>query len=426
MQSCSVHHCVLFLLTLTLTTAGVSAAVCSTTVKLHQPVTLSCEHKCSGSVKWSLFYNRDVVLARCDQTSCSSQEGFTISHDQYKKGDLSLTITKADYSLRDTYSCECGISEISTVRLSIETIFSAVQKSFGEDLKLDLSVPESVEVIYRSRDSAGDVQICNVTQRSLQCKAEYTPRTSLSYPELTLRDVKPSDSGSYTIRDTENSEDIQLYAVSVEDEKTGVPVWVIIVIVLILLLLLIGAVLLYLKIAPHQEFLKLSKQLQSIDKHVKQAQPRQGQKNKEFTMTGAALRKVEKELDKLEQQYRENIRHSEQVSMFCKAKRSELNRYRLQYCSEEEGGGGGGGGLLLTEREGILEKMEEVINSLQWLRGGADREQQVTSSTTGMDEVEDQVEKHLEEIEKWCGEKRVELKDLIQEHKGGAERLTLQ
>ncbi|KAF5879984.1 CAP-Gly domain-containing linker protein 1-like isoform X1, partial [Clarias magur] len=256
MLSCSVHHCVLFLLTLTLTTAGVSAAVCSTTVKLHHPVTLSCEHKCSVSVKWSLFYNRDVVLAQCDQTSCSSQEGFTISHDQYKKGDLSLTITKADYSLRDTYSCECGISEISTVRLSIETVFSAVQKSSGEDLKLNLTVPEPVEVIYRSRDSADDVQICTVTQRSLQCNTEYTPRTSLSNSELTLRGVTPSDSGSYTIRDTKYSEDIQLYAVSVEEEKTGVPVWVIIVIVLILLLLPPGAVLLYLKIAPQQKFLK--------------------------------------------------------------------------------------------------------------------------------------------------------------------------
>ncbi|KAB5514975.1 hypothetical protein PHYPO_G00248950 [Pangasianodon hypophthalmus] len=93
--------------------------------------------------------------------------------------------------------------DISTVCLSIE-----IQMNPGEDLILDLSVPEPVEVIYKSRDSADGEQICTVTQRSLQCKAEYTHRTSLSYPELTLRDVQPSDSGSYTIRDLKNNEDI--------------------------------------------------------------------------------------------------------------------------------------------------------------------------------------------------------------------------
>ncbi|KAB5528198.1 hypothetical protein PHYPO_G00137620 [Pangasianodon hypophthalmus] len=413
MQSCSIHHCVLFFLTLTFTTAPVSAAVCSTTVKLHQSVTLSCEYKCSGSVKWTLFNNRDVVFARCDQTSCSSLEGYEISHDQYLKGDLSLTITAADYSKRNTYSCECRISEISTVSLSIETVISAVQMKSGKDLILDLSVPEPVEVIYKSRDSADGEQICTVTQRSLQCKAEYTHRTSLSHPNITLRDVQPSDSGSYTIRDTENNEDIQIYTLSVEDEQSGIPVWGIIVIVLILLAGLTG-VLIYLKIAPHQEFIKLSRQLQSVDKLVKQAQPSQEQGNKSFNMTGAALKKAEKEIDKLEQQYSENSKYSEQVWLFCKAKRSELNKYRLQYSCEE-------GGLLLTEREGIMRMTEEVMNSLQQLRGGAGQEQVTSSkSTTMMDEMENQVEKHLEEIEKWCGERRVELKDLIQQHRAGA------
>ncbi|KAB5535964.1 hypothetical protein PHYPO_G00123900 [Pangasianodon hypophthalmus] len=121
MQSCSIHHCVLFFLTLTFTTAPVSAAVCPTLAKLHQPVILPCENDCSKEAKWTLTNNRDVVFARCDQTSCSSMKGYEMSHDQYLKGDLSLTITAADYSKRNTYSCECGISDISTVSLSIES-----------------------------------------------------------------------------------------------------------------------------------------------------------------------------------------------------------------------------------------------------------------------------------------------------------------
>ncbi|XP_053337723.1 uncharacterized protein LOC128509878 [Clarias gariepinus] len=219
MQSCSVHHCVLFLLTLTLNTDPGSAAVFPIYATLHRPVTLPCEAQCSGRATWSLDSNRDDVFAQCDQTSCTSvKEGYEMSYDQFKKGDLSLTITKPDYSMRKTYTCECDYSDVITVNLRIFTVFSAVQVKTGEDLKLDVSVPEPVEVIYRSRDSADDVQICNVTQRSLQCKSEYTPRTSLSYPELTLRHMERSESGTYIIRNLNFKEDIRVYAVSVSAE----------------------------------------------------------------------------------------------------------------------------------------------------------------------------------------------------------------
>ncbi|XP_058230674.1 uncharacterized protein LOC131343200 isoform X2 [Hemibagrus wyckioides] len=216
MQFCSLHHCVLVFLILTFTTAPVSALeVCPTRGKLHQSVTLSCKHQCSGLLKWALLSNRDVVQAECDRTSCRSKEGFNISHDQYLRGDSSLTITAADYSQRNVYACECEDSDFSYVRLIIETVFSPVQMKFGEDLKLHVSVPEPVEVIYKSSGSADEV-ICRVNNRSLQCKDKYRDRTSLTYPELTLRHMEPRDSGSYTIRDTKNEEDIQIYAVSVE------------------------------------------------------------------------------------------------------------------------------------------------------------------------------------------------------------------
>ncbi|KAF5889359.1 coiled-coil domain-containing protein, partial [Clarias magur] len=184
--------------------------------KLNQPVILPCEAPCSGWAKWSLDSNRDDVFARCDQTSCTSvQQGFNMSHDQYKRGDLSLTITNPDYSMRKTYTCECSQSDYATVRLRISTVFSAVPVQTEGDLKLDLSVPESVEVIYRRSDSADGVQICNVTDRTLECNTEYTPRTSLSHSELTLRNMWPWESGTYTIRNLDHEEDIRVYAVSV-------------------------------------------------------------------------------------------------------------------------------------------------------------------------------------------------------------------
>ncbi|XP_047674441.1 uncharacterized protein LOC113637378 isoform X8 [Tachysurus fulvidraco] len=216
MQFCNLHHCVLFFLIFTFTTAPVSSLeICPTRGKLHQPVTLSCTTKCSGLLIWNILSNRDVVLAQCDQTSCKSEEGFSISHDQYLKGDSSLTITAADYSKRNVYACECEDSDFVHVRLVIETVFTPVQMKSDEDLKLKVSVPEPVEVIYKRGDAADKV-ICSVTKDSLQCKDEYRHRTSLTYPELTLRHMTPRDSGSYTIRDTKNNEDIQIYAVSVE------------------------------------------------------------------------------------------------------------------------------------------------------------------------------------------------------------------
>ncbi|GAA6067441.1 involucrin-like isoform X2 [Tachysurus ichikawai] len=219
MQFCSFYRCVLFLPTLTFTTAPVAALeICLTRAKLHEPVMLSCKQQCSGLLKWNLLSNRDVILAQCDQTSCKSEEGFSISRDQYLKGDLSLTITAADYSKRNVYACECEDSDFTYVRLVIETVFTPVQMKSDEDLKLNVSVPEPVEVIYKSSDSADEV-ICSVTKDSLQCKDDYRHRTSLTYPELTLKHLKTRDSGRYTIRDVKNNEDLQIYAVSVEDAR---------------------------------------------------------------------------------------------------------------------------------------------------------------------------------------------------------------
>ncbi|KAK1784482.1 hypothetical protein P4O66_000758, partial [Electrophorus voltai] len=55
-----------------------------------------------------------------NQTSCQSEEGFHMSHDQYLKGDLSLTITDADYTKRSLYTCTCSGKDICDVSLQIE------------------------------------------------------------------------------------------------------------------------------------------------------------------------------------------------------------------------------------------------------------------------------------------------------------------
>ncbi|XP_053089353.1 uncharacterized protein LOC117597014 isoform X2 [Pangasianodon hypophthalmus] len=217
MESCRVPHQVLLLFILTFITVSVSA-VTPVQVKFNQAAALPCEWECSLEAKWTLFSDRDDVVARCDQTSCwSLKEGFKMFHDQYLKGNLTLTITAADYSMRNKYTCECDGEDINDVCLSIETMISSVQLNPGEDLQLDLHVSERVKLIYKGGDSADPYgeQICTVDRSSLRCTAEYTPRTSLTNTVLTLRGVKLTDGGVYIVRDTENNEDLHIYAVSV-------------------------------------------------------------------------------------------------------------------------------------------------------------------------------------------------------------------
>ncbi|KAB5578919.1 hypothetical protein PHYPO_G00188020 [Pangasianodon hypophthalmus] len=236
MESCRVPHQVLLLFILTFITVSVSA-VTPVQVKFNQAAALPCEWECSLEAKWTLFSDRDDVVARCDQTSCwSLKEGFKMFHDQYLKGNLTLTITAADYSMRNKYTCECDGEDINDVCLSIETMISSVQLNPGEDLQLDLHVSERVKLIYKGGDSADPYgeQICTVDRSSLRCTAEYTPRTSLTNTVLTLRGVKLTDGGVYIVRDTENNEDLHIYAVSVRDQQErALPLWAIVLIVLV-------------------------------------------------------------------------------------------------------------------------------------------------------------------------------------------------
>ncbi|KAK2845948.1 hypothetical protein Q7C36_010802 [Tachysurus vachellii] len=216
MQFCSLHHCVIFFLILTFPSANTLAST-SVTAKLHQSATLSCNYKCSGVVTWTMFHIPGNILAQCSKTKCWSEKGYEVSHDQYLKGKFLLTITAVDYSNRIMYTCACDGVDACDVRLIIETLTSLVQLNPGQALVMDLPIPEPVEVMYKARDSADlyGAQICTVTQRSLQCQPEYTHRASLSYPNITLRDVNMTDSGTYSIRDRKNEEVIHIYTLIV-------------------------------------------------------------------------------------------------------------------------------------------------------------------------------------------------------------------
>ncbi|XP_037387441.1 uncharacterized protein LOC108412283 [Pygocentrus nattereri] len=234
MQSCSSAHCVLILLISTFTTESsnilwrasgepqlsrTASNDYSVKVKLHDSATLPCSERCSGSAKWTVFTKRRDTLAECDQTSCRSvKEGYQMIHDQYLKGNFSLIITDADFSKRGWYTCDCDDKDICDVQLQIESLNTTVEMMAGESLILRLDVSDPVDVIYNSTGTPGPSsgQICTVDGPSLQCKPEYTQRSSLT-SGVELRRMTPSDSGVYTVMDSRNKEVIHTYTVTVQD-----------------------------------------------------------------------------------------------------------------------------------------------------------------------------------------------------------------
>ncbi|XP_037387442.1 uncharacterized protein LOC119261806 [Pygocentrus nattereri] len=211
-------------------------------VKLHDSATLRCSERCSGLARWTVFHKPRDALAECDQTSCRSvKEGYQMIHDQYLKGDLSLTITDTDFSKRTSYTCDCDGKDLCDVALKIETVNTLVQIKAGESLVLNLDILDPLEVIYDCRGASGTFsgQICTVDGQSLECKPEYKHRMSKLTSDLELREMKPSDSGVYTIRDIKTKEDIHVYSVIVQD-KPQPPWWSIVLITAFVILVLVA------------------------------------------------------------------------------------------------------------------------------------------------------------------------------------------
>ncbi|KAI4878462.1 hypothetical protein NFI96_031399, partial [Prochilodus magdalenae] len=220
MKSCSSALCVLILL-ITTFTPGFESCFTSVKVKFKETATLTCLDKCPGVVRWTMSSKPTEVLAECDQTSCRSvKQGYQMNRDQYLKGDYSLIITAADFSMRGWYTARCDNLNFGHVDLQVVALVTTLQIEPGETLMLKLARSDSVEVLYNRTDGAGPsrVQICTVNGGSLQSNSEYEQRANLAPflpPILELREMIPSDSGVYWIVDKQSREVIHIYTVEI-------------------------------------------------------------------------------------------------------------------------------------------------------------------------------------------------------------------
>lgn len=88
---------------------------------------------------------------------------------------------------------------------------------------------------------------------------------------------------------------------------------------------------------------QVGKQLEHVNKLIQQARRGREQRSRGVMSAAEARRKAQEAVRVLEERYRENHKYSEQIRLFCTAKRAEL-----QLSSGEEGEG-----LLLTDRGGV-------------------------------------------------------------------------
>ncbi|XP_036453779.1 uncharacterized protein LOC118826858 isoform X1 [Colossoma macropomum] len=222
MQSSRIQRAFLFgLLSFSCILVPPSSARSSVKVKLHDSATLSCSERCSGLVRWTASRKPTDVLSECDQTSCRSvKEGYQMIHDQYLKGNLSLTITDADFTKRTWYTCQCDGKDVCDVSLRLEPPENFLQMNRGDNLTLDLPVSEPVKVTFnRTGDSdPNPVKLCEVKGRKVQCDPPYEERV-LFQSSLQLKDLKDSDGGVYAVVDTENEEVVSTYRTTVRGEK---------------------------------------------------------------------------------------------------------------------------------------------------------------------------------------------------------------
>ncbi|XP_027011675.2 uncharacterized protein LOC113648611 isoform X2 [Tachysurus fulvidraco] len=190
-------------------------------IRRNESGTLPCKRRCPGLVRWVMSHSRDVVVAQCDQTSCSSEAGYDMSHSLYLKADLSLTITAADYHQRSWYTCQCDGKDVCDVRLSVERVNFSKALEPGDSLTMDLLISERVKITFnRSHDDGtqSSVTLCTVEGHEVVCNPEYKKRTSF-HSSFSLTDLKESDCGVYTVWDTENDEIISTYTVTLKGKN---------------------------------------------------------------------------------------------------------------------------------------------------------------------------------------------------------------
>ncbi|KAM9447086.1 uncharacterized protein Hap1MRO34_023539 [Clarias gariepinus] len=139
---------------------------------LHETSSLPCPQTCSGLLTWTTFQRRDDVLVNCTRDSCWSKDGFSLPLEQFLSGDSTLTVLRADYSLRGLYMATCDS----------ETLCEVVFTLSREPIDVLLPLTDHVKVDFTPSDAAQppNQEICIVDKDKIHCSPDYKERSSSS------------------------------------------------------------------------------------------------------------------------------------------------------------------------------------------------------------------------------------------------------
>ncbi|KAF5885169.1 uncharacterized protein DAT39_022757, partial [Clarias magur] len=174
---------------------------------LHETSSLPCPQSCSGLITWTMFERQDDVLVRCTRDSCWSAAGFSLNHDEFLRGDSTLTVLRADYSLRGLYRAECDSETLCQVVFTLNPLETSRVITPGEDIDVHLPLTDLVDVRFTPSDAdqPSNQQICTVDNQKIHCIPDYKERAS-RLNTVQIKDGRGSDSGIYTVWDLVNDE----------------------------------------------------------------------------------------------------------------------------------------------------------------------------------------------------------------------------
>ncbi|XP_066518015.1 uncharacterized protein [Hoplias malabaricus] len=143
-----------------------------------------------------------------------------VSTENYRNGDLSLSIKNVRFSDSGLFRCSLkdgayGYPHAVSLTVEVHRFEHSIKE--GDSVSLDLVVPTPV-MMHFSQDGGNTAESWMCTkpkEDSFDCKPDYEQRASILNNAVVLSKVLESDSGTYTITDNRTKEVVGVHKLTV-------------------------------------------------------------------------------------------------------------------------------------------------------------------------------------------------------------------
>ncbi|KAI4905850.1 hypothetical protein NFI96_021760, partial [Prochilodus magdalenae] len=184
--------------------------------------TLPCyaetDKRTTDSSAYVLWEKNEQQVLKLENGKTSYGAGFdrrvTVSTGSYRKGDLSLTIDRVQFSDSGLYRCSLkdgGYGQPNTISLTVEGHQFGHHKQDGDSVLLDLFVLPPVMVYFKPHEDTAGSWMCTRPKDVVHCKPGFEQRVSIVNNSLMLSKLSPADSGIYTVTDVKSGEVVAIH-----------------------------------------------------------------------------------------------------------------------------------------------------------------------------------------------------------------------